>query len=112
MSETLTSLPEMQHLIDTEPALAVYYSSASCQVCHVLWPRLEGMLQQAFPRMRLVRVSADVAPELAAQSGVLSIPTLVVYLDHRELRRYVRQISVEGVRQDLLRPYGMMFDGP
>lgn len=110
MSEQ-TSVPEdVSALVATEAALAVYFSADSCHVCHVLYPRIEQMLAEHYPRFRLLRIRVNDAPELAAQMGVLSVPTLLIYLDHREMQRYVRQLSVDALRQDLQRPYQLLFD--
>lgn len=94
----------------SEAALAVYFSSEGCSVCKDLYPRIERMLAEEYPRFALLRIKADEEPELAAQMGVLSVPTLLIYLDHRELRRYVRQLGVSALREDLQRPYSLLFD--
>lgn len=109
MSEANRGAEGLQGLIASEPALALYFSADSCGVCHVLYPRLEAMFAESFPKLRLQRVRLEDTVEGAAQLGVLSIPTLIIYLEHREQQRYVRQISVEGVRQDLGRPYALLF---
>lgn len=109
MTNTSQEALDLEQLIATEPALALYFSADSCGVCHALYPRLEAMFVEDFPQLRLLRLRTEDLQQQAAQLGVLSIPTLIIYLDHREQQRYVRQISVEGVRQDLSRPYALMF---
>ena len=109
MGDSLGPLALLEQRITEEPALAVYFSSHGCQVCHALFPRIEQMLQQEYPAISLLRLKLDEMPELGAQMGVLSVPTLIIYLDHREAYRYVRQISVDGLRQDLARPYALLF---
>ncbi len=107
MSEQLERLRQR---IATDEALAVYFSAESCAVCHSLYPRIEQMMGQDYPRIPLLRIKLDEEPELGAQLGVLSVPTLIVYLDHQEARRYVRQIGVEALRQELARPYALLFN--
>jgi thioredoxin 1 len=97
-------------LIASEAALAVYFSADTCQVCKSLYPRIAQMMQTEYPRFRLLHINLVQHTGLAAQMGVLSVPTLVVYLDHHEVQRYVRQLSVEALRRDLQRPYRLLFD--
>lgn len=110
MTDKTLTAAEVTALIAAEPALAVYFSSTACNVCHALFPRIEQMMAESYPRFRLLRVRVDDAPEVAAQMGVLSVPTLLIYLDHHEAQRYVRQLSVEALRRDLERPYQLLFD--
>ena len=110
MDNSELNAQQFSELLASEAALAVYFSADSCSVCHSLYPRIEAMLAEHYPRFRVLKIQVNVAVALAAQMGVLSVPTLIIFLDHRELQRYVRQMSVEGLRQDLQRPYGLMFD--
>jgi thioredoxin-like negative regulator of GroEL len=110
MDDSEINAQQFTEMLASEAALAVYFSADSCSVCHNLYPRIEQMLAEQYPCFRLLRIQVNKAVELTAQMGVLSVPTLIIFLDHREVQRYVRQMSVEGLRQDLARPYALLFD--
>ncbi|MFU8837414.1 MAG: thioredoxin family protein [Thiohalomonadaceae bacterium] len=110
MEQIQLDTQQFAELLASESALAVYFSADSCSVCHNLYPRIEQMLAEYYPRFRVLKIQVNTATALAAQMGVLSVPTLIIFLDHREQQRYVRQMSVEGLRQDLQRPYALLFD--
>lgn len=94
-------------MVAAEPAVAVYFSTPDCGVCQALYARLVELLQD-YPRVVLVRADCVVAPGLAAQLGVLAVPTLVVYLDGREAMRKTRHFSLKA--QALERPYRLLLD--
>lgn len=108
MDTTLTDLKELHDKLKTEPALVLYFSSPSCSVCHVLRPKLMEALEKAYPS--IVRCHADISltPEIAAEFQVFSAPTIIVFFEGREFIRKGRAVSVEGLLQEIQRPYEML----
>ena len=110
MSAILNSQEEMQAFVDGQPAAAVYFAGENCNVCTALFPKVEQLLAQEFPRTGLGRVECGEHPEIPAQHGVFSVPTLVLFFDGHEAQRYTRNISLSELRQALRRPYSLLFD--
>ncbi len=110
MAVTLGSLDEMQAFVSEQPAAAVYFAGENCSVCTVLFPKVEALLQQEFPRIGLGRVECDINPDIPAQHAVFSVPTLILFFDGHEAQRYARTFSISEVRQALQRPYQLLFD--
>jgi thioredoxin-like negative regulator of GroEL len=50
---------------------------------------LDRLAEQHAGRLKVVRVNVDGAPALASRFGAMSIPTLVVLRDEREVDRVV-----------------------
>lgn len=100
---------ELDSLNQAHAAVALFFKGHDCAVCAALLPRLETMLEDHFPLIRLVVVDAGRSAELSAQLSVLSVPALLVYLDGKLFLREVRHINLEGVRVALTRPYRLMF---
>ncbi len=92
------------------PAAAIWFSGEGCNVCEVLLPRIKALLADEFPQVALARVDCAAARELAAAKGVFSIPTLLLYFDGREAKRFVRNFSPGQVREALARPYQLLFE--
>jgi thioredoxin 1 len=101
---------QFDDFIHDHPAAALWFSTADCGVCHVLLPKVAGMLEREFPRVVLARVDCAVATELAAAQGVSSIPALLLCFDGRETQRFVRNFSLGQVRDALARPYNLLFE--
>ena len=101
---------ELERLIGSEAALAVWFSGPDCRVCQDLRPKVAALLERRFPRIRRVGVDCAARPETAAQRQVFTIPVLLVFLDHRETLRLVRGFSPGQIEQGLERPYRLLFD--
>jgi thioredoxin 1 len=108
--ENISDEVQLQGFVQQHPAAAVYFSGEGCSVCTVLFPKLEAMLAEEFPRMGLARVNCTVTPDIPAQLGIFTVPTLVLYFDGHEAQRYARNISLGELRQALARPYQLLFD--
>ncbi len=110
MVENISDEARLQDFVKEYPAAAVYFSGEGCNVCTVLFPKLEALFVEAFPKMGLARIDCTAHPALSAQSGVFTIPTLVLYFDGHEAQRYARNISLGALREALTRPYQLLFD--
>lgn len=109
MFETVTSCDQYARLLAEESALLVYYSTEECQVCHVLKPKVGEMLAESFPKMKALYVNLNQAPEVAAQNRIFTVPTVVVLFDGHEYFRKSRSFGVEELRNEISRPYQLMF---
>jgi len=90
---------------------AVYFTGPDCGVCTALKPKLLRLFAERFPDLAVAEVDCGVQRELAAQQGVFTLPTLIVYLDGREGMRRARSFSPGQVEAELERPYSICFGG-
>lgn len=101
---------EIERFVAEHPAAALYFSGDNCNVCSVLFPKVEALLAEDFPRVGLGKLNCTQSPEAAAQHGVFTVPTLILYFDGREAQRFSRNISLGQLREALARPYQLLFD--
>ena len=98
-----------QTLLTTRPAFMLYFYNDTCGVCKVLWPRVEALVKEKFPKIELIRVQAEESRELAGQLRMLSVPGMLLFLDGREYFRANGMIAMQELEGKIGRPYGMMF---
>ena len=111
MQETLVeSLEDLENTIKEELACLVYFSSPTCNVCQVLRPKIMEVAQEKFPKMKRLHVDLSLTPEIGSQMQVMAAPTVLVFLDGKEFIRKYRTMSVDGLMQEIQRPYSMMMD--
>jgi len=67
-------------------------------------PVLEALAQEYAGRLKVVKVNTDQNPSLAAQYGVRSIPTLVLFQRGNPVATWVGA-SPKRVLEERLRPY-------
>jgi thioredoxin-like negative regulator of GroEL len=101
---------EFDSLKASEPAFMLYFFNNTCGVCQVLWPKVEALVNEEFPMIKLVRVHANDSLELAGQLRMLSVPGMLLFLDGREYFRANGMISLGELHEKIARPYGLLFE--
>lgn len=109
MFTEIQSLEEFQKIKEKEAALLVYFSTESCNVCKVLKPKVAELIQNEFPKIKLVYVPSDKLPETAAQNRVFAAPTILIFFEGRETIRKSRSIGISELHRDIARGYSLIF---
>jgi len=102
------TLAAIEETLKTRPAVMLYFSAPTCNVCHALKPKLFEAIEQHFDQFEIISVDISETPEIASHYSVFAIPTLVVFLDGREFLRKSRHMSVGEVVEAIRRPYEIM----
>lgn len=106
---TIQSISEFAQILAERDAVLAYFSTETCSVCHVLKPKVIGMISESFPKMKMVFIESDKLPELGAQNRVFTAPTVVVFFAGRETIRKSRAFGVDELKAEIQRPYSLMF---
>lgn len=106
--QTIESLENLESLILEHAALLVYFSSPTCNVCKVLRPKVMEQAALHYPLIGRIHVDLSITPEIGAHFHVLAAPTVILFLEGKEFIRKYRTISVDGLMQEIKRPYEMM----
>lgn len=109
MNETLIkSEEELRILMDENLATLVYFSSPTCSVCQVLRPKIMQAVEDVYPSIKKLHVDISITPEIGATYQVLAAPTVIIFFESKEFIRKYRTISVDGLIQEIQRPYSIM----
>jgi len=100
----------MKELIGANKGVMVYFYSSFCAPCISLRPKVESMMDSDFPQMKLAFINAMIYPELSAEYGVFTSPSLLVYFEGKETLRESKYVSVEALQQKMNRYYEMVFE--
>ncbi|MEJ9220029.1 thioredoxin family protein [Paenibacillus glucanolyticus] len=78
------SLPRLesssfQSAIKPNGVTLVEFGATWCPPCKVLLPILEELSHEEAGRLDIYQVDCDESPELAAQFGIMSMPTVIVF---------------------------------
>lgn len=110
MITEITSIERYEEIKSTEESSLFYFSHDACNVCKVLKPKVEELLKSSFPKMSMHYVNTVNTPDIAAQQSILTVPTILVFLDGKEYTRKSRNIGLQELAKDIERPYNMMFE--
>lgn len=88
-----------RHLQLSGVPLLVDFWASWCGPCHAMAPEFEAAARQLEPTMRLVKVSTEEAPRLAAELGIRSIPSLLLFRGGREVARQAGAMGASRIVQ-------------
>lgn len=99
---SLNSINDIKHFIKENKFVMLYFSSDGCKVCDDILPMLEGLLEK-----HSVVVSGHVEtqnlPTVASGFGVFTIPTIILFLEGKEILRQVRYINFLELKEQIQR---------
>lgn len=104
----MQNIEEIQNIVKEHPAVMLYFSAPTCNVCHALKPKLLEAIGKNFENFEVISVDTSTSQEIAAQFSVFAIPTVLIFLDGREFLRKSRHMSVDEVIKEIKRPYEIM----
>ena len=109
MHKDIESVEELEKFISDNPGAVVYFSTLTCNVCKVLKPKLIELLELKFPLMTFAYVDCDKSKELAAQNNIFAVPTVLFFMDGKEIIRKSRNLSLTELEGEINRPYSLFF---
>ena len=90
------TIQELNTLIDTEPLLIVEFGSSGCVACSGLREKIERRVEND-SSIEYVYVSVDSDPQVAAEYGVFSAPTVMVFAEGHMTIRESGYFSLEKI---------------
>ena len=83
----LTTATFARHLERSDLPLLVDFWAPWCGPCKMMAPQFEQAASLLEPKVRLAKVNTEAEPHLAAQFGIRSIPTLILFRGGHEVAR-------------------------
>ncbi len=78
----------------TSAAVVAYVSTPTCSVCKVLRPKVEEEVAGR-AGVEFMYIDSTVHPAVAGQHMVFAVPTVLIFIEGREYRRFSRNFSLE-----------------
>ena len=104
------SKEELEALIENETIAVIYYSNETCSVCKTLKPKIQELLSESYPKVKLIYVDLEKNPIISGQYRVFSIPTIDIFIEGKEQARLSRNDGLSDFRHAIQRPYDMLFN--
>ena len=104
------NIEQLNEKIKSTPALLVYFSGTSCGVCKVLKPKITKAFNENYPKIKQIEINIEDNLELSRQFNIFAMPSILVFFDGSEFVRKERNISVDGLIDQVKRPYSLFFE--
>ena len=96
---------KFNNLISRTSCLVTYFSHDECNVCKVLRPQIEQFVNEK-PDVNFLYVNTVRNPEIAGQKMVFAVPTIIVFYQGQEAKRFSRHFSIRDLEEILKRILG------
>ena len=96
MSELLhvTDANYQAEVLNAKGVVVVDFWAPWCGPCRMLAPHLETVAKTHEGQLRIVKYNVDESSDVAAQLGIRSIPTLIVYKDGEVVDQHLGAMSL------------------
>lgn len=97
--QDVTTPAALAAALSAHPLLLVFYSAPGCGVCDALAPKVDAVLSaEGVPG---VKVDTTELVEDAGQRLIFTVPTLLIFVEGREVSRLSRHISIHQLSRAL-----------
>jgi thioredoxin 1 len=88
-------------VLASDRAVLVDFWAEWCVPCHMVSPVVEELARDHPDSLKAVKVNVDDYPDTAREHGVMSVPTLILFKDGREVARVVGARGKEAILREI-----------
>lgn len=109
MIKNYTSPEEVKELIKNEDLVIALFSDLGCNVCLSITPDLEEM-SLSYENAKFISADVETIKALVGEYMVFVYPTIIVFAQGKETRRFERVFSISDIDETVSRFNGLLFD--
>lgn len=98
----IVNTQEFNELMNEEAVLVDFFATW-CGPCKMLSPVLEGVAEKMKDKVTIVKVDVDQSPDLAAKFGVMSVPTMIMFKNGRQVDAFSGYMSEANLMANIER---------
>jgi len=91
---------DIQTKITENSCLLAYFSQRDCTVCIILRPKIEQLIMQ-YPNIDFQYVDAQLCSILRGQYMIFAVPTILLFYQGKEVKRWSRFLSLDEIKYEL-----------
>ncbi|HKK64181.1 MAG TPA: thioredoxin family protein [Bacteroidales bacterium] len=103
------SIEDLNEIILNEAIVVLYFSNEACNVCKILKPKINSLLEEKYSNVTMVYIDTEKSPAIAGQFRVFTIPTIDIYVEGKEHVRYSRNVIMHEFERAIEKPYKALF---
>lgn len=106
----ISNLDELVQIVKLETAVIVYFYNDDCPPCISLRPKVEELISGTFQKMKLHWVNSKNHPVIPANYSVFANPTILVFFEGKEFKRFSKYVSISELEEAIGRYYKLIFE--
>ncbi len=107
--EEVIELTNLQQILGNELGVIAYFYNDDCPPCLSLRPKVEKLVDENFSKMKVVWINSKNTPEIPAGYQIFANPTILLFFDGKETRRFSKYVSIIELEDSIERYYKMIF---
>lgn len=104
MSLVLTEENFQKEVLESDVPVVVDFWAVWCGPCKMLSPTLDQVASEFEGKAKVGKVNVDENQQLAAQYGIMSIPTVMIFKDGKVVEQFIG-VQPKGVYVDALQKH-------
>jgi thiol-disulfide isomerase/thioredoxin len=104
----LNDLEQVKKSIQEDDLVVMLFSDLGCNVCLAITPDLDDMAQR-YPLAKFMTADVEVIKTLVGEHLIFVYPTIVVFAQGKETKRFERVFSMDDIEATIDRYYHMIF---
>lgn len=105
----MTSLEDVNQLIQKEDKVLVFIYGETCSVCHAVLPQIKPMIEK-YDTVQPIQINHDKVPAVASEFTVFTVPAVLLFVEGKEVLRQARFIDKDRLNFQLSRVTAIMKD--
>lgn len=101
MAQQFTDQNFKQEVLKSEKPVLVDFWAVWCGPCQMMGLIIEELAEEAKDRYKVGKLNVDKNRETASKYGVMSIPTLIIFKDGKEVKQFVGVQTKENLKEEL-----------
>src|SRR3972149_4466911 len=86
-----------ERVLDSETPVLVAFWAEWCVPCHMVSPVVEEIGREKAEHLQVAKLNIDDNPDVARRYGIMSIPTLMLFIGGQEKARLLRSRGKAGL---------------
>lgn len=78
-----------QEVLKSEKPVLVDFYADWCGPCQMMGPVIEKIAEELDGKAKVGKINVDENPDVAVEYNVMSIPTLIIFKEGKEVKRFV-----------------------
>ncbi|MDA3885122.1 MAG: thioredoxin family protein [Candidatus Delongbacteria bacterium] len=91
-------LNEFENIIAEKIVTVAYFSHDECNVCKVLKPKVKALTEE-YDDFGFIYVNTTESPDISGQYTVFTVPTVLVFVEGKESKRFSRNFAMSELEE-------------